>query len=147
MQRLAAVICHSLLWIMFACASISTYADTIHPLPYDLIYVRAAYKGATGSTNNTVWPDTVRPLIPEAGAQLMVLHADGTREVLFPLAQYRSQIDTPSATPLSAGSVADPNISFDAKWVVFAWYHDLSNLNDQRDNLSYRGADLYKLNL
>ncbi len=122
-------------------------ADTVHALPYDLVYVRAAYKGATGSSNNTVWPDTVRPLIPDAGAQLMVLHPSGAREVVFPLETYRNQVDTPSGTPLSAGSVSDPNISFDAKWVVFTWYHDLTNLNGQRDGLSYKGADLYKLNL
>lgn len=122
-------------------------ADTVNPLPYDLIYVRAVYKGATGNTNNTIWPDTVRPLIPDAGAQLVLLHSNGVREVIFPLTQYRAQIDTPLATPLTAGSVSDPNISFDAHWVVFTWYHDLTNQNGQRDNLSYRGADLYKLNL
>lgn len=105
------------LLFLAGCTLSQVQADTVNSLPYDLVYVRAAYNGATGNNNNTVWPDTVRPLVPDAGAQLVVLHTDGSREVLFPLEQYRSQMDTPLSTALSAGSVSDPNISFDAKWV------------------------------
>jgi hypothetical protein len=123
------------------------FADTVRPLPYDLVYVRAAYKGATGAGNNTVWPDTVRPLTPEPGAQLMLLRSNGTRELLFPLAAHRGLIDTPSGSALSVGSVSDPNVSFDAKWVLFTWYHNVTSVNTQRDGVSYKGADLYKINL
>jgi hypothetical protein len=91
------------------------FADTVRPLPYDLVYVRAAYKGATGAGNNTVWPDTVRPLTPEPGAQLMLLRSNGTRELLFPLAAHRGLIDTPSGSALSVGSVSDPNVFFRCK--------------------------------
>ncbi|HEV8631624.1 MAG TPA: hypothetical protein VGV61_15000 [Thermoanaerobaculia bacterium] len=120
-------------------------ADTVAPLPYPLVYVRAPYFGA--SAQNSVWPDTVRPLVPDPGAVLVVLSASGTREVLFPLAGYRSLIDTPAGRPLSVGSVADPNVSFDGRWVLFTWYHDLTQRNGQRDGLSTAGADLYKLDL
>jgi hydrazine synthase alpha subunit-like protein len=120
-------------------------ADTVSPLPYPLLYVRAPYFGPTA--RNSVWPDTVRPLIPDAGATLVLLSPAGTREVLFPLAQHRAAIDTPAGKPLSVGSVADPNVSFDGRWVLFTWYHDLTDGNGQRDNLSWLGADLYKLNL
>lgn len=125
-------------------------ADTVRPLPYDLLYVRAPYFGAGPESPGSVWPDTVRPLTPDPGAQLAVLHPDGSREVLFPLERYRGQIDTPRAKPLSAGSVADLNVSFNGQWVLFTWYHDLTDVNPQRGeapHLSRAGSDLYKLNL
>ncbi len=125
-------------------------ADVVHPLPYDLLYVRAPYFGAGPEAANSVWPDTVRPLTPDPGGQLVRLRRDGVREVLFPLDRYRSLIDTPALTPLAAGSVADLNVSFDGQWVLFTWYHDLTRVNPQRGdgpNLSLAGADLYKLNL
>jgi len=53
--------------------------------------------------------------------------------------------------PIGNGSTVDPNISFDASAVVFAYYHDLSNGNTQRcqgngpgECLSYNGADIYR---
>lgn len=45
-------------------------ADVVHPLPYDLLYVRAPWFGAGSAQPNSVWPDTVRPLTPDPGAQL-----------------------------------------------------------------------------
>ena len=108
----------------------SAHADVVVPQPYDLLYVRAPYFGPSG--RNSVWPDTVRPLAPDPGAQLALLKRDGSREVLFPLERYRGQIDTPAGTPLAAGSVADPNVSFDGRSVLFTWYHDLTRVNVQR---------------
>src|SRR3954453_23399018 len=125
-------------------------ADAVHPLPYDLLYVRAPYFGSGPGAANSVWPDTVRPLTPDPGAQLVRLRRDGVREVLFPLDRYRSLIDPPAHGPLAAGSVADLNVSFDGKWVLFTWYHDLTRVNPQRGDgpfLSLAGADLYKLTL
>ncbi|MDZ4811433.1 MAG: hypothetical protein SGI99_02310 [Pseudomonadota bacterium] len=131
--------------------------DVVNPLPYDLVYVRAPYFGADWQpgaprNGNSAWPDTVAPLEPDAGAQLMLLRADGSRELLFPLAEHRALIDTAATKPLAVGSVSDPTISFDARWVVFAWYHDLSPeaRNTQRGSnagMSFFGADLYRLNL
>ena len=118
--------------------------DVVNPLPYPIVYVRAAYNGPS---SNTTWPDTVRPLIPDAGAQLVLLRSDGAREVLFPLEQHRPLLDTPAGSPLAVGGVSDPNVSFDGHWVLFTWYHDLTSQNPQRDHLSYRGSDLYKLNV
>lgn len=135
-------------WAAVAAALAGAYAaraDVVDPLPYPIVYVRAPYYGPTGQ--NSVWPDTVRPLVPDPGAQLVLLRADGVREVLFPLEAHRPHLDTPSAQPLSVGSVADPNVSFDARWVLFTWYHDLTDRNEQRDGLSRLGADLYKLDL
>jgi hypothetical protein len=127
-------------------------ADVVNPLPYDLLYVRAPWFGPGPGQPNSVWPDTVRPLTPDPGAQLVLLKRDGSREVIFPLERYRGQIDTPRGKPLAAGSVADPNVSFDGRQVLFTWYHDLTAVNPQRGDpqgpyLSTAGADLYKLDL
>lgn len=129
-------------------------ADVVNPLPYDLIYVRAPYFGAgydptLPNDGNSVWPDTVRPLTPDPGAMLMLLHSNGQRELLFPLPQHRALLDTPAGKPLSVGSVSDPNVSFDGRRVVFAWYHDLSPdvRNGQRGGLSRAGADLYEIDV
>ena len=107
---------------------------------YDLVYVRAP---RFGDNTNSVWPDTVRPLQPDAGAQLRLLHPNCTDELLFPRpVTDQSLVDR----PIMSGTVADPNISFDGQWVVFTYYHDQSDTNDQR-GLSYDGADIYRLNL
>jgi Hydrazine synthase alpha subunit middle domain len=137
----------ALLAMLFTAIAPPARADQIRPLPYDLLYVRAPYFGADAASRNSSWPDTVRPLTPDPGAQLMVLRTDGSREVLFPLERYRGQIDTPRGRALAVGSVADPNVSFDGRQVVFAWYHDLTTGNPQRGGLSRAGADLYKLDL
>lgn len=121
--------------------------EVVRPLPYDLIYVRAPYFGPGPGVPNSVWPDVVLPLVPDAGAQLVLMKSGGAREVIFPLERYRGQLDTPTGKPLSVGSVSDPNVSFDGRSVLFIWYHDLSERNDQRGGLSRRGADLYKLDL
>ncbi|MBI3796891.1 MAG: DUF11 domain-containing protein [Deltaproteobacteria bacterium] len=114
---------------------------------YDLVYVRAP---RYGDNDNTVWPDTVRPLVPDPGADLRLLHPNCTEELLFPRSEHQSLVDA----PLGNGSVSDPNVSFDGQWVVFTYYHDQTDTNLQRcaDGygaacLSYKGADLYRLNL
>lgn len=143
-------------WCLFLLTALAgaapVRADVVNPLPYDLLYVRAPYRGATGAESNTSWPDTVRPLTPDPGAQLVLLKRDGSREVLFPLERYRAQLDTPRGRPLAVGSVADPNVSFDGRRVLFTWYHDLTDVNPQRGGwpgpyLSRAGADLYALDL
>jgi len=58
---------------LFLLAAAPAWADTVHPLPYDLLFVRAPYPGAGPARPKSVWPDTVRPLTPDAGAQLVLL--------------------------------------------------------------------------
>lgn len=114
---------------------------------YDIVYVRAP---RFGDNQNSMWTDTVRPLSLDPGADLRVLHKDCTESVLFPLQQYASMVDA----PIGNGSVADPSISFDGNWVVFTYYHDLTDQNVQRCSnnapggcLSNKGSDIYRLNL
>ncbi|MSP13542.1 MAG: hypothetical protein EXR62_11370 [Chloroflexi bacterium] len=120
---------------------------TAHVVDYDIVYVRAP---RYGDNANSLWPDTVRPLVPDPGADLRLLHPDCTEELLFPRPEYQALVDA----PIGHGSVADPNISFDGHWVVFTYYHDRTDNNPQRCAggygdacLSYDGADIYRLNL
>ena len=108
-------------------------------VPYDIVYVHAP---RYGDTTNTSWPDTTRPMQPDPAADLRLLHPDCTEEVLFPLPSHQGIVDA----PIGNGSVSDPNVSFDGRTVVFAYYHDESSINPQRGH-SYAGADVYRIDL
>jgi Hydrazine synthase alpha subunit middle domain len=100
-------------------------------LSYDIVYVRAP---RYGDIVNTKWPEVINPVQMEPGADLMLLHPDGSEEVLF------------AAGP---GAVVDPVPSFDAKWVYFSYFPDVRTpaLNYQRNNAPKLGADIYKINV
>ncbi|MEO6324659.1 MAG: hypothetical protein ABIT01_01015, partial [Thermoanaerobaculia bacterium] len=105
------------------------------PVDYDIVYVRAPRHG---DTVNSFWPDAITPLLPEAGANLMLLHPDGSEEVLFDAG--------------AKGAVVDPTVSFDARSVVFSFYPDVVNVNTQRGvdaahSLALAGADIYRIDL
>ena len=46
---------------------------------YDLVYVR---QPRYGETTNTTWPEVFHPARLDPGADLMLLHTNGTEEVL-----------------------------------------------------------------
>ena len=112
---------------------------TAHVVSYDIVYVHAP---RYGDTTNTSWPDTTRPMQPDPAADLRLLHPDCTEEVLFPLPQHQGIVDA----PIGNGAVVDPSVSFDGRSVVFAYYHDASDVNPQRGH-SYEGADIYRMDL
>ena len=109
----------------------SIFAQT--PLPpeisYDIVYVRAP---RFGDDVITKMPEIKDPINMEAGTDLMLLHVDGSEEVLVPGGN---------------GAVADPYVSFDGKWVFYAKVHDLTNTNSQRKKAARSGADIFKINL
>jgi len=118
---------------------------TPNVVSYDLVYTR---NPRFGDTTNAIFTDTVIATILNPGADLRLLHPDCTEDVLFPLPEHQTIIDA----PIGNGSVADPNVSFDGQWVVFAYYHDLKDVNDQRCAggglcISKKGADLYRVNV
>jgi hypothetical protein len=115
------------------------------PVDYDIVYVRAPRHG---NNQNSVWPDTVRPLTPEAGAPLMLLHPNGSEETLFPRPELSALVDA----PIDRGTVVDPNVSFDGRRVLFSYFHDRTDVNIQRGagseaSLSYLDADIYVIDL
>ena len=121
-------------------AGVATLSNcTANVVPYDIVYVHAP---RYGDTTNTSWPDTTRPMQPDPAADLRLLHPSCTEEVLFPLPVHQPIVDA----PIGNGAVTDPNVSFDGRSVVFAYYHDASDINPQRGH-SYEGADIYRIDL
>ncbi len=98
-------------------------------ISYDVVYVR---QPRHGDDVNTVWPEVFHPARSEPGADLMLLHADGSEEVL---------VDCDDC------SVTDPFVSFDAQWVYYSLFHDLTRLNSQRGDLPLDGADIFRIRL
>jgi hypothetical protein len=110
-------------------------AQRLPPLSYDIVYVRSP---RPGDNINTFWSDAVTPLLLDAGADLILLHPDGSEEMLFDAG--------------STGAVMDPYVSYDARSVVFAYFPDVRNVNRQRGvngehALSHDGADIYRIDL
>ena len=86
---------------------------------YDIVYVRAPRKG---DKERPHWAEVGDPRTMEPGSDLMLLHPNGSEEVLVPV------------KPQEA--IADPFVSFDGKSVYYAKMHDA---------LNHKGADLYKI--
>ena len=96
-------------------------------LDYDIVYVRAPRKGDAVGTN---WTEISNPVFMDAGGDLMLLHPDGTEEVLV-----RG----------GAGSVTDPMVSFDGEWVYYTLFHDLKGASISQGAPS--GADIFKIHV
>src|SRR5262245_41342455 len=75
---------------------------------YDIVYVRAPRQG---DDKQIAWAEVFAPLRGEPGSDLMLLHPDGTEEVL-----------------VAAGddAIADPFVSFDGESVYFARFHNVT---------------------
>ncbi|MGD9894819.1 MAG: TolB family protein, partial [Dehalococcoidia bacterium] len=96
-------------------------------MDYDIVYVRAP---RYGDDRPTRWPEIAHPAGIEPGADLMLLHPDGSEEVL-----------------VGAGSrsVTDPYVSFDGRSVFYS-------LIEQSRSPRLRGparlrADIYKIDV
>jgi hypothetical protein len=98
---------------------------TIH-CDYDIVYIRTPRKG--NAPHSSRWPDATLPLNVDAGGDLMLLHPDGSEERLVAGAK---------------GSVTDPSVSFDAEWVYYAQFEDLTDRKGQGAS----AADIYKIHV
>ena len=96
-------------------------------LDYGIVYVRAPRNGDAVGTN---WPEIANPVFMDAGADLMLLHPDGTEEVLV---------------KGGVGSVTDPVVSFDAEWVYYSLFHDMKGATTSQGPSA--GADIYKIHV
>lgn len=116
------------LLVLCAFASLDLMAVAVD---YDIVYVRQA---RFGDTENTIWPEVGHPARIDPGADLVLRHPDGSEEILV---------------ACSDCAVTDPVVSFDAEWVYYSLFHDVSDeaLNSQRSNLSVAGADIYRIHL
>ena len=102
-------------------------SDASVKLDYDIVYVRAPRKGDAVGTN---WPEISNPVFMDAGADLMLLHPNGTEEVLV---------------KGGSGSVTDPVVSFDGEWVYYSLFHDLKGASASQGPAA--GADVYKIHV
>ncbi len=125
MLRRSVVICLIVLWVLPLCAPAQS------PVNYDIVYVRAK---RAGDTTRVSMPEVKDPIQMEPGADLVLLHPDGSEEVLVVGGN---------------GAVVDPVVSFDAQWVYYAKFHDqrTATLNYQRRDASRAGADIFKIHL
>lgn len=98
------------------------------PRDYDVVYVR---QPRYGDTTNTTWPEVAHPASLEPGADLMLVHPDGSEELLVAGGN---------------GAVTDPFVSFDGRFVYYSVFPDVrpQAYNYQR-GLPYDGADIYRL--
>jgi hypothetical protein len=96
-------------------------------LDYDIVYVRAPRNGDKVGTN---WPEISNPTFMDPGADLMLLHPDGTEEVLV---------------KGGTGSVTDPMVSFDGAWVYYSHFHDMKGGSISQGPVG--GADIYKIHV
>ena len=102
------------------------------PVDYDIVYSRIPRQG---DDVNVGIPEVLHPITVQPGTDLMLLHPDGSEEVLVPGGN---------------GGIIDPYVSFDGMWVYYSKFHDQrqSALDRQRPgDPSRAGADIYKINL
>ncbi|MBY0456899.1 MAG: hypothetical protein K2V38_06150 [Gemmataceae bacterium] len=102
-------------------------SDKAVKLDYDIVYVRAPRNGDKVGTN---WPEISNPVFMDPGADLMLLHPDGTEEVLV------------KGGP---GAVTDPVVSFDGEWVYYSLFHDMKGASVSQGPSG--GADIYKIHV
>jgi hypothetical protein len=116
------------LMVVVLCAHVVPAAP---PVAYDIVYVR---QQRFGDNTNSIWPEVFHPARLDPGADLILLHPDGTEDLLVPGGN---------------GGVTDPFVSFDGKWCYYALFPDLrtSQLNYQREFLPNAGSDIYRIHL
>src|SRR4051812_46268440 len=95
---------------------------------YDIVYVRAPRAG--DKVHKRFFTDFSTPVTLEPGADLMLLHPDGTEDLLVKGGD---------------GSVTDPVVSLDGRWVFYTLIHNLRNASQW--NPPRQGADIYKINV
>jgi hypothetical protein len=95
---------------------------------YDIVYVRVPRRG---DNFNSRFADVFNPTRMDPGADLMLLHPDGSEEELV---------------PGGPGAVADPYVSFDGEWVYFAKFHNQKRIAPA-SGLPVGGSDIYKVHV
>ena len=95
---------------------------------YDIVYVRAPRAG--DEIHKRFYTDFSQPVTMQPGADLMLLHPDGSEELLVKGGD---------------GSITDPTMSLDGHWVYYVKIHNLVKANQWTPPAE--GADIYKIHL
>lgn len=101
--------------------------DSSVKLDYAIVYVRVPRKGDDVVSK---WAEIAHPVEMDPGGDLMLLHPDGSEEVLV------------KGGP---GSVTDPVVSLDGEWVFYSHIHDMKV--NWAGRYPKAGADIYKIHL
>ena len=96
---------------------------------YDIVYVRAPRKGDDAPSQ---WTEIAHPALMDPGGDLMLLHPDGSEELLVEGGD--------------DGSVTDPSVSFDGQWVYYSHIRGLKGTS-QNGQPPFGGADIYKIHV
>ncbi|MFT5523502.1 MAG: hypothetical protein ACI9HK_001449 [Pirellulaceae bacterium] len=102
-------------------------SDSSVKLDYPLVYVRVPRKGNDASSK---WAEIAHPVQMDPGGDLMLLQPDGSEEVLVKGGE---------------GSVTDPVVSHDGKWIFYTHIHDMTV--NWAGKYPKAGADIYKIEL
>ena len=95
---------------------------------YDIVYVRALRAG--DDKHKRFYTDFSQPVTMEPGADLMLLHPDGSEDLLV---------------AGGSGSITDPVISFDGQWAYYVHIYNLEKASQWSP--PKQGADIFKLHL
>jgi hypothetical protein len=95
---------------------------------YDIVYVRAGRAG--DKVHKRYYTDFSQPVTMQPGADLVLLHPDGSEDVLVKGGK---------------GSITDPMVSFDGEWVYYTHLYDLEKANQWTPPRG--GADIFKINV
>jgi hypothetical protein len=96
---------------------------------YDIVYCRAQRAGDT--EHKRFWTEIATPVYMQPRVDLMLLHPDGSEEVLVAGGE--------------KGAITDPVVSFDGQWVYYAHLYDVSR-GGQHD-IPPGGADIFKIHV
>jgi Hydrazine synthase alpha subunit middle domain len=96
---------------------------------YDIVYVRVPRKGDKGRTS---WTDISHPALMDPSGDLMLLHPDGSEDLLVAGGE--------------DGSVTDPFVSLDGESVYYAHIRGLKGTS-QHGQPPFQGADLFKIHV
>jgi hypothetical protein len=103
--------------------------DPLVKIDYDIVYVRAPRRGDQG---RTYWTEIAHPALMDSGADLMLLHPDGSEELLV--------------SGGADGSITDPFVSFDGEWCFYSHIKGLKGTG-QHGPFPSGGADIYKFHV
>lgn len=114
--------------LALALCLLSTAASAV---TYDIVYVR---QPRHGDAENSLWPEVFHPVRFEPGIRSRLLYPNGSEEVLVVGGN---------------GAVTDPVVPRTPAGLDYAYVYDVrpAELNYQRENLPYAGADIFRLNL
>jgi hypothetical protein len=94
---------------------------------YPIVYVRVPRKSDDVVSK---WTEIAHPVAMDPGGDLMLLQPDGGEEVLV---------------EGGGGSVTDPVVSFDGRWVIYTFIHDMTI--NWAGKYPKAGADIFKIHL